>query len=49
MNQKIFAAVGLDYTGLPQALEFGKNFTTVGYDLSERKAVPMSSAGSIYQ
>ncbi|MFZ2540758.1 MAG: nucleotide sugar dehydrogenase, partial [Gallionella sp.] len=37
MNQKIIAVVGLGYVGLPLALEFGKKFTTVGYDLSERK------------
>lgn len=37
MNQKIIAVVGLGYVGLPLAVEFGKKFSTVGYDLSERK------------
>ena len=37
MNQKNIAVVGLGYVGLPLAVEFGKKFTTVGYDLSERK------------
>jgi UDP-N-acetyl-D-galactosamine dehydrogenase len=31
------AVVGLGYVGLPLAVEFGKKFTTVGYDLSEAK------------
>ena len=37
MSQKIIAVVGLGYVGLPLAVEFGKKFATVGYDLSERK------------
>ena len=31
------AVVGLGYVGLPLAVEFGKQFTTIGYDLSEKK------------
>jgi UDP-N-acetyl-D-galactosamine dehydrogenase len=31
------AVVGLGYVGLPLAVEFGKKFRTVGYDLSEAK------------
>ena len=31
------AVVGLGYVGLPLAVEFGKNFKTVGFDLSEEK------------
>lgn len=37
MSQRIIAVVGLGYVGLPLAVEFGKKFTTIGYDLSERK------------
>lgn len=37
MNQKVIAVVGLGYVGLPLAVEFGKQFKTIGYDLSERK------------
>jgi len=29
--------VGLGYVGLPLAVEFGKKFTTIGFDLSEEK------------
>ncbi|HEY5995343.1 MAG TPA: nucleotide sugar dehydrogenase [Gallionellaceae bacterium] len=37
MNQKTIAVVGLGYVGLPLAVEFGKKFETIGYDLSENK------------
>jgi len=31
------AVVGLGYVGLPLAVEFGKKFRTIGFDLSEPK------------
>jgi UDP-N-acetyl-D-glucosamine/UDP-N-acetyl-D-galactosamine dehydrogenase len=37
MNNKIIAVVGLGYVGLPLALEFGKQYQTIGYDISEEK------------
>jgi len=33
----IVAVVGLGYVGLPLAVEFGKKFETIGFDLSESK------------
>ena len=33
----LVAVVGLGYVGLPLAVEFGKKFKTIGYDLSEAK------------
>ena len=33
----IVAVVGLGYVGLPLAVEFGKVFETIGYDLSAAK------------
>jgi len=33
----VVAVVGLGYVGLPLAVEFGKQYKTIGYDLSERK------------
>ncbi len=33
----IIAVVGLGYVGLPLAVEFGKRFPTIGFDLSKRK------------
>ena len=35
-NKKI-AIVGLGYVGLPLAVEFGKKYQTVGYDLSQKR------------
>jgi UDP-N-acetyl-D-galactosamine dehydrogenase len=37
VNPKTVAVVGLGYVGLPLAVEFGKRFRTIGYDLSETK------------
>ena len=31
------AIIGLGYVGLPLAVEFGKHFKTIGYDLSAQK------------
>ena len=37
MTQQTIGVVGLGYVGLPLAVEFGKQFPTVGYDLSATK------------
>lgn len=37
MKRYVIAVVGLGYVGLPLAVEFGKKFKTIGYDLSEQK------------
>ncbi|MBM3272914.1 nucleotide sugar dehydrogenase [Candidatus Kaiserbacteria bacterium] len=37
VENSTIAVVGLGYVGLPLAVEFGKRFRTVGYDLSEAK------------
>lgn len=37
INQTVVAVVGLGYVGLPLAVEFGKKYRTIGYDLSEAK------------
>jgi UDP-N-acetyl-D-galactosamine dehydrogenase len=36
-SQLTIGVVGLGYVGLPLALEFGRHFNTVGFDLSEKK------------
>lgn len=33
----VVAIVGLGYVGLPLAVEFGKRYSTVGFDLSSAK------------
>ena len=38
LNQDtVIAVIGLGYVGLPLAVEFGKKFRTIGFDLSESK------------
>lgn len=37
MELSVVAVVGLGYVGLPLAVEFGKKYETLGYDLSESK------------
>lgn len=37
MNQKKIAVIGLGYVGLPLAVEFGKNRTTVGFDINKTR------------
>ena len=39
LNNEIIAVVGLGYVGLPLAAEFGRQFKTIGFDLSEDKIV----------
>lgn len=37
MHSRVIVVVGLGYVGLPLAIEFGKKYRTIGYDLSETK------------
>jgi UDP-N-acetyl-D-galactosamine dehydrogenase len=36
-DETVVAVVGLGYVGLPLAVEFGKKYRTIGFDLSEEK------------
>ena len=38
MNNKI-AIIGLGYVGLPLAVEFGKKFDTVGFDINVNRVI----------
>ena len=37
MNNYKIAVIGLGYVGLPLAIEFGKKFTTVGFDINKER------------
>jgi UDP-N-acetyl-D-galactosamine dehydrogenase len=37
MNNKKIAVIGLGYVGLPLAVEFGKKYVTVGFDINESR------------
>ena len=36
-KEKLVSIIGLGYVGLPLAIEFGKKYTTIGYDTSKLK------------
>ncbi len=40
--------IGLGYVGLPLAVEFGKKYPTVGFDLSARRIEALSSFFSVH-
>ena len=42
MNNKI-AVIGLGYVGLPLAIEFGKKFNTVGFDINENRITELNN------
>ena len=37
------AVIGLGYVGLPLAVEFGKQFETVGFDINEARVKALST------
>ncbi len=37
MDRSVVAVVGLGYVGLPLAVEFGRRFRTIGFDISQRR------------
>ena len=42
MNKKI-ALIGLGYVGLPLAVEFGKKFVVVGFDINQSRINDLSN------
>ena len=42
-SRETIAVVGLGYVGLPLAVEFGRHYTTIGFDLSQKKIDAYSS------
>ena len=43
-NKIVVGIVGLGYTGLPLALQFGKFFKTIGYDINQKKVNDLNRA-----
>ena len=37
LENKRIAIIGLGYVGLPLAVEFGKKYSTLGFDINERR------------
>lgn len=42
LQKKKIAIIGLGYVGLPLAVEFGKKFTTLGFDINEERIAELS-------
>ena len=47
MNNKI-AIIGLGYVGLPLAIEFGKKYNTVGYDINNSRILELNKNIDIF-
>ena len=45
-HQDKIAVVGLGYVGLPLAVEFGKCFKTIGFDVQDKKVEMVNAGGS---
>jgi UDP-N-acetyl-D-galactosamine dehydrogenase len=43
MNKKRIAVIGLGYVGLPLAVEFGKKYKTVGFDINQKRVDELKS------
>lgn len=43
INEKIIAVIGLGYVGLPLALEFGKKYQVIGFDIDENRILELRS------
>jgi UDP-N-acetyl-D-galactosamine dehydrogenase len=42
MNNKVIAVIGLGYVGLPLAVEFGKKYKTIGFDINAPRVKALS-------
>jgi UDP-N-acetyl-D-galactosamine dehydrogenase len=42
LSQKKIAVIGLGYVGLPLAVEFGKKFSTLGFDINQKRISELS-------
>lgn len=41
-NNKKIAVIGLGYVGLPLAIEFGKKFSVLGFDINKDRILELS-------
>ena len=37
LNKQSICVIGLGYVGLPLAVEFGKKYSTIGYDINKKR------------
>ena len=43
LDQKTIAVIGLGYVGLPLAVEFGKHFSVIGFDVNKSRIEELQS------
>jgi len=43
VNENKVAVIGLGYVGLPLAVEFGKNYQTIGFDINKERVTELSN------
>ena len=41
LNNIKIAVIGLGYVGLPLAVEFGKKYPTIGFDINQKRVVEL--------
>jgi len=46
-EQTVIGVIGLGYVGLPLAVEFGKKYTTVGYDINQKRIEDLNNGVDI--
>jgi UDP-N-acetyl-D-galactosamine dehydrogenase len=47
VNENKVAVIGLGYVGLPLAVEFGKNYQTIGFDINKERVTELSNGNDI--
>ena len=43
MNEHKIAVIGLGYVGLPLAIEFGKKYKVIGFDINQKRVEELQS------
>lgn len=44
LNNIKIAVIGLGYVGLPLAVEFGKKYPTIGFDINQKRVVELEQS-----
>ena len=47
VNENKVAVIGLGYVGLPLAVEFGKNYQTIGFDINKERVTELSNGNDV--
>jgi UDP-N-acetyl-D-galactosamine dehydrogenase len=47
VNENKVAVIGLGYVGLPLAVEFGKNYQTIGFDINKERVTELINGNDV--